>query len=55
MTGARISTRNEINQSTDTQSNKYRKMLARPKERPKERKARYCDAPNWNPNHKCPA
>ena len=27
----------------------------KPKEKSKDRNGRYCDAPNWNPNHKCPA
>ena len=27
----------------------------RSKERHKDVNCRYCDAPNWNPNHKCPA
>ena len=25
------------------------------KKRHKDQNCRYCDAPNWNPNHKCPA
>ena len=27
----------------------------RSNEKHKDRKCTYCDAPNWNPNHKCPA
>ena len=27
----------------------------RPKKRPKDQNCRRCEAPNWNPNHKCPA
>ena len=30
------------------------KYGSRPKQRPKERNCRCCNAPNWNPNHKCP-
>ena len=26
-----------------------------PKKNPKERICRHCNAPNWNPNYKCPA
>ena len=32
-----------------------RKNGARPDERRKQRKCRYCNAPNWKPNHECPA
>ena len=31
------------------------KYGTRPKEIPKERNFRYCDAANWNPGHKCTA
>ena len=39
-----------IHRLTDT-----RKYGTRPNERSKDQNGRYCDAPNWNPNRKCPA
>ena len=29
------------------------RLETRPKDRLKERNCRNCDAPDWNPNHKC--